>query len=137
MISTNYLYKLSGLALAAALLCTSAAQAAPLFTQCPSVGLAAGCAVLYTFNADGSVSSQVDTTIFSTDRGFDDTLAGVLNLSGHVINFITLSGIGVNGRPLFGFDNDGQSPIVGCAEGSDAGTQPDARSWSAGLGCGR
>ncbi len=110
MMSTNYLYKLSGLALAAALFCMNAAQAVPLFTQCPSVGLAAGCAVLYTFNPDGSVSTQVDTTIASTD-GIEDTLAGVLNLSGHVINFITLSGIGINNIPLFSFDGDGQSPF--------------------------
>lgn len=115
----KYSPKLSNLALAAALFTAGAAQAVPLFTQCPAVGAAAGCAVLYTFNANGSVTTSVDNTISSTD-GVEDTLAGVLNLSGHAINFITLSGVGVNGIPLFSFDSDGGSSIPNPGTGPGA-----------------
>ena len=102
--------KLGGLLVAAAaLLSAGVAQAAPL-TQCPAVGASTSCAVLYTFNKDGSVSTTVDTTIASTD-GIEDTLAGVLNLTGHSINSITLSGVGIYSTPLFSFDGDGYSSI--------------------------
>ena len=84
------------------------AQAA--LTQCPAVGLAASCAVLYTFNADGSVSTTLDNTISSTD-GIEDTLVGIQNNSGHAIDSLTLSGIGISGLGVFGFDGDGQSGI--------------------------
>ncbi|BBP05639.1 hypothetical protein TPL01_17920 [Sulfuriferula plumbiphila] len=107
---SSYLPKLSGLAAAAVLLSAGAAQAVP-FNQCPVVGYANSCAVLYTFNADGSVSTSVDPSIKSTDN-IEDTLAGVMNLSGHSIDFITLSGVGINGTPLFAFDGDGQSSIT-------------------------
>ena len=116
---SSYLPKLSALAAAAVLLSAGAAQAAPLFNQCPVVGSALGCAVLYTFNANGSVSTSVDSTILSTD-GIEDTLAGVLNLSGHSINFITLSGVGINGIPLFAFDGDGMSSIPNPGTGPGA-----------------
>jgi hypothetical protein len=111
--------KLGGLLVAAAaLLSAGVAQAAPL-TQCPAVGASTSCAVLYTFNKDGSVSTTVDTTIASTD-GIEDTLAGVLNLSGHIINSITLSGVGINGIPLFSFDGDGVSSIPNPGSGPGA-----------------
>lgn len=101
--------KLGTLVAVVTLLSAGVARAVPL-TECPTVGSATSCAVLYTFNADGSISTTVDSTIVSTD-GIEDTLAGVLNLSGHTINFITLSGVGINGIPLFSFDNDGMSTI--------------------------
>lgn len=84
--------------------------AAVPFLQCPTVGAAASCAVLYTFNADGSVSTSVDSSISSTD-GIEDTLAGVQNNSGHTINSITLSGIGTSSLGIFDFDGDGASSI--------------------------
>jgi len=79
-------------------------------TQCPTVGIANTCAVLYRFNADGSVDTLVDPTVPSTD-GIEDTLAGVQNNSGHAIDSISLSGIGNTGLGVFDFEFDGQSPI--------------------------
>lgn len=52
----------------------------------------------------------MDSTISSTD-GIEDTLAGVQNNSGHNINSLTLTGVGINGVALFDFDNDGHSAI--------------------------
>jgi hypothetical protein len=106
---TKLFSKLSGAALAVALLSSGNAQAV-LSPLCPVVGSAQGCAVLYTFNSDGSITTSVDSSIASTD-GLEDTLAGVLNLSGHNIDFITLSGVGINAIPLFAFDGDGVSSI--------------------------
>jgi len=112
------LLKLGALVAAATLLSAGVAQAVPL-TQCPPVGAATSCAVLYTFNADGSVSTTVDSSIASTDS-IEDTLAGVLNLSGHTISSITLSGVGINGIPLFSFDGDGGSSIPNPGSGPGA-----------------
>ena len=79
-------------------------------TECPVVGAATSCAVLYRFNGDGSIDTLLDPTISSTD-GIEDTLAGVLNNSGHSIDSLTLSGVGVNSIGIFAFDGDGQSPV--------------------------
>lgn len=113
---SKYLLKLSIFAAGATLI--SAVQAAPL-TQCPTVGAATSCAVLYTFNANGSVTTTVDSSITSTD-GIEDTLAGVLNLSGHNINSITLSGVGISGIPIFSFDSDGGSTVPNPGTGPGA-----------------
>lgn len=87
---------------------SSVASAAP-FTEAPPIGSAPSAAILYTFNPDGSITTQVDPSIPSTD-GIEDTLAAVRNNSGHVINSLSLSGIGINGEGIFNFDGDGQSP---------------------------
>jgi len=79
-------------------------------TLCPAVGSAPSCALVYRFNADGSVDTLLDPTIPSTD-GIEDTLTGVENNSGHSLDKITLSGIGVNSLGVFDFDGDGMSPI--------------------------
>lgn len=96
--------------IAVACLCMVRPASAVPFAQCPPTGAATSCAVLYTFNSDGSVSTSVDPSISSTD-GIEDTLAGVQNNSGHTISSLTLSGIGVNGLGVFDFDGDGQSAI--------------------------
>ena len=79
-------------------------------TLCPTVGYATSCALVYRFNADGSVDTLLDPTIPSTDN-IEDTLAGVQNNSGHSIDGISLSGVGVNLLGVFDFDGDGQSTI--------------------------
>lgn len=113
---TSYITKLSTFAATAVLLSASAVQAVP-FNQCPVVGAATSCAILYTFNANGTVTTSVDPSIKSTD-GIEDTLAGVLNLSGHSIDSISLSGIGISSFGIFDFDGDGMSTI------SNPGTGP-------------
>ncbi|MES2405972.1 MAG: PEP-CTERM sorting domain-containing protein [Pseudomonadota bacterium] len=107
---TSYLPKLSALTATLTLLFIGGTAQAVPFNQCPVVGAATSCAVLYTFNPDGSVTTSVDPSIQSTDS-IEDTLAGVLNLSGHTIDFISLSGVGISGLGIFDFDFDGVSPI--------------------------
>lgn len=85
------------------------ASAVP-FTQAPPVGAATSAAILYTFNADGSVTVEVDPSILSTD-GIEDTLAAVQNNSGHAIDSLHLNGTGTSGEGLFNFDGDGMSPF--------------------------
>src|SRR5258708_5614499 len=72
-----------------------------LFTQCPPIGLSAGCAFLITINPDGSLTFQSDPSIPPFD-GVEDELIGVLNRSGATVYGISLSGPGI-----FGFDGDG------------------------------
>lgn len=86
---------------------TSNAQALTTIGSCPTVGLATSCAVVYTFNADGSISTAVNSSIPSTD-GIEDTLAGIVNNSGHTINSLTLDGGSLD---IFGFDGDGISTV--------------------------
>jgi hypothetical protein len=76
----------------------------------PTVGLATSLAAQYRFNADGSIDTLVDSTVLSTD-GIEDTLVGVLNNSGHTINSLSLTGTGISGEGIFGFEFDGQSTI--------------------------
>ncbi len=85
-------------------------------TQCPTVGIATSCAVVYRFNADGSVDTLVDPTIPSTD-GIEDTLAGVQNDTGGTLNSLSLTGVGTSGLGIFDFDFDGQSPIANPGSG--------------------
>ncbi len=89
-------------------------------TECPAVGSAPSCAVVYRFNADGSIDTLVDPTIPSTD-GIEDTLAGVQNLTSSALPSLTLSGTGIGGVGIFAFDGDGQSAI-GCPSGSPGNT---------------
>jgi N-acetylmuramoyl-L-alanine amidase len=72
-----------------------------LFTQCPPIGLSAGCAFLITINPDGSLTFQSDPSIPPFD-GVEDELIGILNRSGATVYGISLSGPGI-----FGFDGDG------------------------------
>ena len=65
-----------------------------------------GCAILYVFNANGTISAFGDPTQNPYD-GSDDTLVGVLNNSGRTQASLTLSGVGVNNIPVFGFEGDG------------------------------
>ena len=82
-----------------------AAPATP-FTQCPAIGASPSCAVLYVFNSNGTISSFTDASVGPYD-GTEDTLVGVLNNSGVTQTSFTLSGVGVNGTPIFEFEEDG------------------------------
>lgn len=81
--------------------------------QCPTVGAATSCAAVYRYNANGSVDTLVDPTIPSTDT-IEDTLIGIQNNSGHILNSLTLDGMGV---AIFGFDGDGGSSILNPGSG--------------------
>jgi hypothetical protein len=78
----------------------------PPFNECPAIGLSPSCAVLYVFNANGTVSVYGDASVSPYD-GSEDTLVGVLNNSSQTIPSLTLSGVGVNGIPIFELEGDG------------------------------
>ncbi|HEY3301454.1 MAG TPA: PEP-CTERM sorting domain-containing protein [Methylophilaceae bacterium] len=82
------------------------AQAATI-GNCPVVGAATSCAVVYTFNGDGSVTTTTNSSIQSTD-GIEDTLVGVVNNSGKTLDSFTLNGGSLD---IFGFDGDGMSTV--------------------------
>lgn len=109
-------------ALAASTLLAKPADAAIInvsagsLTQCPAVGAAGSCAAVYRFNANGSVDTLVDSSVPSTDN-IEDTLVGVLNNSGHSLDFLTLSGKGTSSIPIFAFDGDGQSTVANPGSG--------------------
>lgn len=92
--------------LLASSLAAVSAQAATI-GNCPVVGAATSCAVVYTFNGDGSVTTTTDPTIQSTD-GIEDTLVGVVNNSGKTLDSFTLNGGSLD---IFGFDGDGMSTV--------------------------
>ncbi len=78
---------------------TGTASAA--FTQCPPTGYDTGCAVLFTVNPDGSITTQTDASQ-PPFEGVEDSLVGVQNNSGGSLKSMTISGSGI-----FGFDGDG------------------------------
>lgn len=90
--------------------------AAGSLTECPTTGFAHSCALVFRFNANGSVDTLTDSSVPSTD-GIEDTLVGVLNNSGHVINSVFLDGGSLG---IFGFDGDGQSTVPNPGSGPGA-----------------
>lgn len=106
------------LTLAATLLLSVALGSAATLTECPPTGLnTGGCRLLITVtsvNAGGAATAfTVTTTTNAPDNqpydGAEDTLIGVLNSSGAVLNSVALS----SPLNIFGFDGDGpctQSP---------------------------
>lgn len=88
--------------------------AAGSLTECAAVGYAGSCALVYRFNADGSIDTLTDSSVPSTD-GIEDTLVGVLNNSGHTIDSLFLNGGALD---IFGFDGDGVSPIISSGPGA-------------------
>ena len=75
----------------------------PPFNQCKAAGLDASCRILILIDTNGSLRVLTDTTLSATYDGSDDTLVGVLNLSGNKIASIPLRGP----DQIFGFDGDG------------------------------
>lgn len=102
-----------GLLVAAALLAVTAlssfqsGQAIPVattppFDECPAIGADSGCALLIIIHPGGVLSVVGDPTQGPYDSS-EDSLIGVLNLSGAQVNSIALT----TNTDAFGFDNDG------------------------------
>jgi hypothetical protein len=74
---------------------------------CPAVGEAtAGCDLVITFNADGSITTTAGASAGiagGTYDGTEDTLIGVVNNTANVITSFNLSST----QDIFGFDGDG------------------------------
>ena len=107
----------------AALLTGPMAHAATLtFPECPAAGAdTSGCELLITVTAaSGGAATAFSVTPSSPDLGpydgIEDTLIGVLNNSGAVLNSISLS----SNTDIFGFDGDGVCTYVACPGGPDA-----------------
>jgi hypothetical protein len=89
-------------------------SSAALITQCPAVGLDTGCGILITITgASGGVTTAFTVVAASAPTqppydGIEDTLVGVLNTSGVVVNTIALSSpVGI-----FAFDGDGPCTVA-------------------------
>lgn len=93
-----------------------ATPALALFTQCPPVGLDAGCAILITINSDGSTTITADVTQ-GPYEGIEDTLVGLQNNSSSPVSSIHLTST----LDIFGFDGDGPCTVSpqppGCVGG--------------------
>ena len=97
------------------------------FNECPAIGSDTSCAILYVYNANGTISAFGDATQGPYD-GSDDTLVGVLNNSNTVQTSLTLTGVGLTGIPIFGFEQDGictYAPFTGSSYCSGAYYQTD------------
>ncbi len=83
--------------------CQPAGQIHPPFPQCPPVGAATSCRVLFYIDSNGSLRVFTDPSQGPLD-GLDDTLIGIQNdWTGHAITSIPLR----SPLPLFAFDDDG------------------------------
>ncbi|TMC50878.1 MAG: hypothetical protein E6J20_16595 [Chloroflexi bacterium] len=116
------------------------ASAAPLFTQCPPVGLDTGCAVLITLGPGGSMTTAVDPTQPPFD-GVEDTLVGVQNNSGGTVTSINLSGASGASPAIFDLDNDGLCAgyvpgPAGCPYGDGASQNYAGRATNTPVGSG-
>jgi len=113
-------------AFAASALAQTGKTTAP-FNECPAIGSAPTCQILYIFNSNGSITSVVDPNVGPYD-GSEDTLIGVLNLSGVTQTSLTISGVGATGLPIFSFDGDGictYAPFTGSSYCSGTYYQTD------------
>jgi hypothetical protein len=94
---------------------------------CPAVGYAtAGCDLVITFAANGSVSTAAGASTAlggGTYDGSDDTLIGVVNNSSSVV-----TSIGLTGSNIFGFDGDGID-VYSSTPITPAGTNTDTTGY--------
>src|SRR5262249_1696285 len=82
---------------------TASGQApSPPFRQCPPIGRNTSCAVLITFQKDGTPRVDTDPSQGPFD-GIEDTSVGVQNNSNRPVFSITLK----SSTDIFGFDGDG------------------------------
>jgi hypothetical protein len=94
-------------------------------TICPAVGFAnagasgTGCYVVFTFNANGTITRSIDTTVGRYDSiDGDDITVGVVNLTQSVITRLDLTTTNPNGNfsgfGIMNFDGDGIcSTVIG------------------------
>lgn len=92
------------------------------FSQCPAVGADTnGCELLITVTAVNSSGAATAFTVStaSPDQGpydgSEDTLIGILNMSGGTLTSISLS----SSTDLFGFDGDGACTFITCTGATD------------------
>jgi hypothetical protein len=114
--------KLCNLLVLAGLVVCASASAVPLsFPECPAVGYdTTGCEFLITVTAaSGGAATAFTVATSSPDLGpydgNDDTLVGVLNKSGSVLNSALSST-----TDIFAFDGDGPCTYISCPGGPDA-----------------
>src|SRR5262249_24747705 len=94
---------LGGSVLLLAMALTASGQApSPPFRQCPPIGRNTSCAVLITFQKDGTPRVDTDPSQGPFD-GIEDTSVGVQNNSNRPVFSITLK----SSTDIFGFDGDG------------------------------
>ncbi len=107
--------------LASAALFTCASAYAASFNQCPAVNNdTTGCEFLITVTASsGGAATAFTVSVSSPDKGpydgADDTLVGVQNNSGHVLDSISIS----SPSDIFAFDGDGACTYIHCSGGAD------------------
>ncbi len=77
----------------------------PPFNECPAVGAAGSCSILFEFTTGGGINTYVDNSVGAYDSS-DDTLVGVINNSSSIVNSLSLTGAG-NGGGIFDFESDG------------------------------
>jgi hypothetical protein len=91
------------------------------FANCPAVGLSPACAFLFIINPFSTAIGDYDVRGYAMTMngnptvgpydGSDDSLIGVLNMSGVTIPSLSMGvlspGVGVTGQPIFAFDGDG------------------------------
>jgi hypothetical protein len=91
---------------------------------CPAVGEAtAGCDLVITFNADGSITTTAGASAGiagGTYDGTEDTLIGVVNNTANVITSFNLSST----QDIFGFDGDGIDTYNSVAQSNGSTTYP-------------
>jgi hypothetical protein len=86
----------------------AAGTASAALTQCPVLGYDTGCAILFTVNANGSVTTSTDPTQ-GPYEGVEDSLIGIQNNSTGNVTSLTLFGAGI-----FGFET-GAAADGGCS----------------------
>ena len=100
--------------LIATLLVAVVSSSAAVITQCPPVGLDSGCGILITItSALGGAATGFNVIAASAPTqppydGAEDTLIGVINSSGVMVNTLTLS----SSTDIFGFDGDGPCTVT-------------------------
>lgn len=92
------------------------------FSQCPAVGNdTSGCELLITVTAVNSSGAATAFTVSTSSPdlgpydGSDDTLVGILNMSGSTLTSIALS----SSTDIFGFDGDGACTLITCTGATD------------------
>lgn len=120
----------------AVLLSGVSASAATSFSQCPAIGAdTSGCELLITVTAASGGSATAFTVGTSSPDlgpydGSDDTLIGIQNNSGSVLNSISLS----SSTDLFGFEGDGACSstyaVASCNGGDPTGYAPKGVTFS-------
>ena len=100
------------------------APAAPIFPQCPAIGLDTnGCELLVTVTAVTTLGAATAFTVAVSNpdqgpyEGAEDTLIGIVNNATTPLKSIFFSGL-VAGDGIFDLDGDGACALIGCVNGA-------------------